>query len=80
MTVAPLKKWIKDAGIEKPISFHCFRHTNASLLLSTGVDLYTISHQLTHADLKTTQIYLHMYDPSGRKAADSLTVDKFIDK
>lgn len=71
---SPLKKWIQDSGIEKPITFHCFRHTNASLMLANGVGLYTISQQLCHSDIKTTQIYLHMYDPDGRKAADTITL------
>jgi integrase len=33
MTQQPLKNWIKNAGINKKITFHCFRHTFATLQL-----------------------------------------------
>ena len=80
MTDKPLKKWLDDAGITKHITFYCFRHTYASLLLAQGVDLYTISQQLTHVDIKTTQIYLHMYAPNGRKAANLMTLENLKKK
>ena len=80
MTVTPLRGWLHDAGITKHITFHCFRHTYASLLLAQGVDLYTISQQLAHADIKTTQIYLHMYAPNARKAANTITLDSLKKK
>lgn len=71
----PLKKWLKDAGITKNISFHCFRHTYATILVSQGVDIYTVSRQLTHTNVKTTQIYLHMVDTRAREAADTSVID-----
>lgn len=52
-----LRNWVKAAGIEKHISFHCSRHTNATLLISFGADLYTVSSLLGHTDIATTQIY-----------------------
>jgi len=56
-TNAYLKKVVEMAGINKSISFHCARHTFATLGLSFGIDLYTIKEMLGHTDLKTTQIY-----------------------
>ncbi|MDR0542931.1 MAG: site-specific integrase [Dysgonamonadaceae bacterium] len=44
----PLKKWLETAGIAKKITFHCFRHTFATLQLSNGTDIYTVSKMLGH--------------------------------
>ena len=71
----PLKTWLKNAGITKKISFHCFRHTYATLLISSGVDIYTVSKQLTHTNVKTTEIYLHIVDNRKRIAADAAVVE-----
>lgn len=68
-----LKKWVEDAGITKRISFHCFRHTFATLLLSQGADLYTVSKMLGHRDIKTTQIYGKIADKLKRDAANKIT-------
>ena len=53
----PLKLWVGAAGIKKKITFHCFRHTFATLQLSNGTDIYTVSKMLGHTNVKTTQIY-----------------------
>ena len=74
MTYAPLKKWIKEAGITKDITFHNFRHTYATLLMAYGTDIYTVSHQLTHKDVKTTQIYADLVDDKRRMAANAITL------
>lgn len=75
MTNAPLKKWIKDAGITKNITFHCFRHTYATLLMAHGTDIYTISHQLAHRNVRTTQIYADLVDDKRRMAANAITLN-----
>lgn len=53
----PLERWIKAAGITKHITFHCFRHTYATLQLTNGTDIYTVSKMLGHTKVTTTQIY-----------------------
>ena len=58
----PLKKWLETAGITKKITFHCFRHTFATLQLSSGTDIYTVSKMLGHTNVKTTQIYAKVVD------------------
>lgn len=72
----PLKKWIEDAGIKKKITFHCFRHTFATLQLSSGTDIYTVSKMLGHTDVKTTQIYAKVVDEKKNKAAHAIKIDK----
>jgi len=70
-----LKQWISRAGITKDITFHCFRHTFATLQLSLGTDIYTVSKMLGHRELKTTQIYAKIVDESKRKAANRIKLD-----
>ena len=70
-----LKQWILRAGITKDITFHCFRHTFATLQLSFGTDIYTVSKMLGHRELKTTQIYAKIVDETKRKAADKIKLD-----
>jgi len=70
-----LSQWIGLAGISKSITFHCFRHTYATLQLSNGTDIYTVSKMLGHRDLKTTQIYAKVIDATKREAADKIRLD-----
>ncbi|PZX16449.1 site-specific recombinase XerD [Breznakibacter xylanolyticus] len=70
-----LYHWIGAAGITKNITFHCFRHTFATLQLYNGTDIYTVSKMLGHKDLKTTQVYAKIVDDSKRKAADKIKID-----
>lgn len=70
-----LYQWIGAAGITKDITFHCFRHTFATLQLFSGTDIYTVSKMLGHKDLKTTQIYAKVVDQTKRDAADKITLD-----
>lgn len=65
-----LPKWAEQAGIKKHITFHCFRHTHATMLLTLGVDLYTVSKLLGHTNIQTTQIYAKLVDESKKKAID----------
>ena len=71
-----LEGWLEDAGIDKHITFHCFRHTYATLLLSSGTDIYVVSKMLTHKNVGTTQIYTEVMDKDKRKAAEGLKIKK----
>ena len=63
-----LKKWCKEAGMTKRITFHTSRHTFATLALSQGADLYTVSKLLGHKDISTTQIYAKIVDQKKKDA------------
>ena len=65
-----LKKWVKDAGITKHVTFHVARHTYATMLLYFGADVYTVSKLLGHTNVQTTQIYAKVMDESKRKAVN----------
>ena len=70
-----LAEWIREAGISKPITFHSFRHSFATLQLANGTDIYTVSKLLGHRDLKTTQIYAKVVDEAKREAADKIKLN-----
>lgn len=65
-----LRTIIKKAGITKHVTFHVARHTFATLTLTYGADLYTVSKLLDHSNIRTTQIYAKIVDESKRKAVN----------
>jgi integrase len=71
----PLKNWLEAAGIKKSITFHCFRHTFATLQLASGTDIYTVSKMLGHTNVKTTQIYAKVVDEKKNKAAQAIRLE-----
>ena len=52
-----LKEWMKDCKIDKHITYHCSRHTAATLAISAGAELYSVSKILGHRNLVSTQVY-----------------------
>jgi site-specific recombinase XerD len=70
-----ISEWVQAAGITKEITFHCFRHTFATLQLTSGTDIYTVSKLLGHADVKTTQIYAQIVDEKKEKAAHAIKLN-----
>jgi site-specific recombinase XerD len=50
------------AGIDKRVSFHAARHTNATLLIYRGVNITTVQKLLGHKSIKTTQVYTNIMD------------------
>ncbi|QIH37339.1 site-specific integrase [Flavobacterium sp. Sr18] len=71
-----LPVWIAKSGIKKHITFHCFRHTYATLQLSSGTDIYTISKMLGHKNVKTTQIYAKVIDSKKRETTAKISLKR----
>ncbi|MFK2768528.1 tyrosine-type recombinase/integrase [Bacteroides fragilis] len=46
------------------------RHTHATMMITLGADLYTVSKLLGHTNIQTTQIYAKIVDESKEKAID----------
>lgn len=67
-----LSRWCKAAKITKHVTFHCSRHTFATLLLESNTDIYTASKLLGHRKVSTTQIYAKVVDRKKREAVDRL--------
>ena len=52
-----LQPWLDKAGITKPITFHCSRHTFGTMMLTLGADIYTTSKLMGHTKVEVTLIY-----------------------
>ena len=72
-----LRKLIKRTSIKKHVTFHASRHTFATLLVSNGTNIYTISKLLGHKDIKSTLVYAEVIDEEKVKAVNSIPNFKF---
>lgn len=67
-----IKVWIRNAGIEKHVTFYSGRHTFAVLLLKNGTNLKTIADAMGQTSTKETIKYLNYIDEEKSKALNSL--------
>ena len=65
-----LEKWGEAAEIHKKITFHVSRHTAATLQLSLGTPIETVSKLLGHSKISTTQIYAKIIDKNKVEAVN----------
>ena len=69
------KSGLQKQVFTKNITFHCFRHTFATLQLANGTDIYTVSKMLGHTNVNTTQIYAKVIDENKIKAAEVIKLN-----
>lgn len=60
------------------MSSHLARHSYATMMLTIGVDIYTVSKLLGHKNVATTQIYAKIIDQKKIDAVNMM--DRFFDK
>lgn len=60
--------------LAQPITFHCFRHTYATLQIAAGTDIFTVSKMLTHKNVATTQIYAELVSEKKRETVDKISL------
>lgn len=67
-----ISAWAKAAGIAKNVTWHTGRHTDATMLLECGADLYTVQKLLGHTKISTTEQYAKVTDQKQRAAVNAL--------
>lgn len=72
MCLKALRHWTAKAGITKHITWHCARHSFATIALDKGANVKTVANLLGHSDLTNTEKYLRVIDARKREAIDSL--------
>lgn len=68
-----LRQWATEAGITKHVTFHTARHSYATMALSSGNDILTISKLLGHRNINTTAVYAAVVDTQRDAAIDSVS-------
>jgi integrase/recombinase XerC len=67
-------KYVQASGITKRISPHSLRHTFATQKAEKGVSTYQLQEWLGHANLNTTQVYIHLAKQSGGKVMEQTSL------
>jgi len=60
-----IRRAVVEAGINKGVTTHTFRHSFATHLLQSGTDIRTIQSLLGHTSLETTMVYTHILKQGG---------------
>ena len=74
MCLKALRRWVKRAGINKHISWHCARHSFAVNILNNGANIKTVASLLGHSGLKHTEKYTRAIDSLKQDAINSLPI------
>ena len=76
MTQAPLKNWLKNAGITKHISYHPARHRFACHQPDIGTNITVVQRYLGHKNVATTEVYAKISDTQKRASVGCITLKK----
>ena len=77
-----LKTTLRNAGINRRLTFHSARHTFATTVtLANGVPIEVVSRMLGHTDIKTTQIYAKVLQTSVSSEMQRISknIDSYYD-
>jgi site-specific recombinase XerD len=69
-----LRRLAKEAGLNRRVTPHMLRHTAATLLIETGVDIRFVQRLLGHSSIATTEIYTHVSDEALRVTLERANV------
>ena len=69
-----VKHWVKRAGIDKHITWHCARHTFATQILANGADVQVVANLLGHSNTDYVQVYTRAVDKKKKEAINSLPI------
>ena len=72
MCLKALHRWTKRAGIDKHITWHCGRHSFATMILTNGANVKVVSELLGHSSLRFTEVYVRAMDEAKKNAINSL--------
>lgn len=72
MCLKALRHWVKRAGIDKHITWHCARHSFAVNILNNGANIKTVASLLGHSGLSQTEKYTRAVDSLKQDAINSL--------
>ncbi len=67
-----IREAVEKAGFDKRVSPHALRHSFAKHLLPSGVGIRDVQKLIVHADIATTEIYLHLAESDSFTRIDTL--------
>ncbi len=74
MVFLVIRQAVENAGIEKTVSPHTFRHSFATHLLAGGANIRQVQEMLGHESIVTTEIYTHLDDAHLRATVEKLSL------
>lgn len=69
-----LRRYARQIGLTRRITPHMLRHTAATLLIETGVDIRFVQRLLGHSSIATTEIYTHVSDEALRTTLERANI------
>ena len=71
---AKLRNFAGQAGVRRRVTPHMLRHTAATLLIESGVDIRIVQRLLGHSSIATTEIYTHVSDETLRTTLERANI------